>query len=51
MQKFLTSVFLVLLIAFDVIDQRVVLIHYELTGNGDVFSSWGVNRIHFVLKV
>jgi hypothetical protein len=50
MQKFLVSVLSLLSIAFDAVDQRVVLIHYKLTWNSHVLSSWGGAKIHFYLK-
>ena len=51
MHNFLTSILSVLSMAFDAIDQRVVLIHYKLTRNDRVLSSWGEAKIHFLLKV
>lgn len=51
MQNFLASILLVLSIAFDSIDQRVVLIYYKLTWTDYLLFSWGEAIIHFDLKV
>lgn len=51
MQNFLTSILLVLSIAFDSIDQRVVLIHYKLTRNDYLLFSCGEAKIHCDFKV
>lgn len=50
-QNVLAFILLVSSIAFDAIDQRVVLIHYKLTWNDHILSSWGDSKIHFHLKV
>lgn len=51
MQNFLTSILLVLSIAFDSIDQRVVLIHYKLTRNDYLLFSCREAKIHCDFKV